>query len=120
MEISDYKPIKIIPNIKLLVNIFTEYRDYKFSNGFYWVGIDLEGNYINKEIMDNVNKLTYKDKLELSNSLYSMDEELYNDAIKIFQNTVTKEEYYNFIKELEKIGIMKYNWNCFYDAQKNN
>ena len=27
-------------------------------------------------------------------------------------------EYYNFTEKLEKFGIMKYNWQCFMDAQK--
>lgn len=118
MEITS-SPIKITKiNIKLLSNVFTEYRDYKFSNGFYFVGMDIKGIYINQEIMDNVNKLSNIDKLELLNSLYSLDEELYNDALKIFQNTATKEEYYNFTEKLEKFGIMKYNWQCFNEAQK--
>jgi hypothetical protein len=118
MEITS-SPIKIIKiNIKLLSNVFTEYRDYKFSNGFYYVGIDLKGNYINKEIIDNVNKLSNIEKLELLNSLYSLDEELYNDALKIFENTATKEEYYNFTEKLDKFGIMRYNWQCYNDAQK--
>jgi hypothetical protein len=118
MEITS-SPIKITKiNIKLLSNVFTEYRDYKFSNGFYFVGMDIKGNYINQEIMDNVKKLSNIDKLELLNSLYSLDEELYNDVLKIFQNTATKEEYYNFTEKLEKFGIMKYNWQCFMDAQK--
>ena len=118
MEITS-SPIKIIKiNIKLLSNVFTEYRDYKFSNGFYWIGMDNKGNYINKEITDNVNKLSNLDKLELLNSLYSLDEELYSDALKIFQNTATKEEYYNFTEKLDKFGIMRYNWQCFNDAQK--
>jgi len=83
MEITS-SPIKITKiNIKLLSNIFTEYRDYKFSNGFYFVGMDIKGNYTNKEIIDNVNKLSNLDKLELLNSLYSLDEELYSEAIKI-------------------------------------
>ena len=119
MEFSDYKPIKITKiNTKLLLNVFTEYRDYKFSNGFFWVGMDHQGNYINKEIMDNVNKLTNLDKFELLNSLYSLNEELYNDSIKIFENTATKDEYYNFTEKLDKFGIMKYNWQSFMEAQK--
>jgi hypothetical protein len=119
MEIINYKPIKITKiNIKLLSNILTEYRDYKFSNGFYWVGMDIKGNYINKEIIDNLNKLSNIDKFELLNSLYSLDEELYNDALKIFQNIATKDEYYNFTEKLDKFGIMKYNWQCFMEAQK--
>lgn len=118
MELTS-SPIKITKiNIKLLSNVFTEYRDYKFSNGFYFVGMDIKGNYINKEIIDNVNKLSNLDKLELLNSLYSLDEELYNDALKIFENTATKEEFYNFTERLEKNGIMRYNWQCFMDAQK--
>jgi hypothetical protein len=118
MEITS-SPIKIIKiNIKLLSNVFTEYRDYKFSNGFYYVGLDLKGEYINKEIIDNINKLSNIDKLELLNSLYSLNEELYNDAIKIFENTATKEEYYNFTEKLDKFGIMKYNWQSFMEAQK--
>jgi len=118
MEIAS-SPIKITKiNIKLLSKVFTEYRDYKFSNGFYFVGMDIKGNYINKEIIDNVNKLSNLDKLELLNSLYSLDEELYTDAIKIFENTATKEEYYNFTEKLEKFGIMRYNWQCFMEAQK--
>jgi hypothetical protein len=72
--------------------------------------MDIKGNNTNQEIMDNVNKLSNIDKLELLNSLYSLDEELYSDALKIFQNTATKEEYYNFTEKLEKFGIMKYNW----------
>ncbi len=118
MEIPS-SPIKITKiNIKLLSNVFTEYRDYKFSNGFYWVGMDIKGNYTNKEIIDNVNKLSNLDKLELLNSLYSLDEELYCDALKIFENTATKEEYYKFTEKLEKFGIMRYNWQCFMEAQK--
>ena len=118
MEVTS-SPIKITKiNIKLLSNVFTEYRDYKFSNGYYFVGMDEEGNYINKEIIDNVNKLSSIDKLELLNSLYSLDDKLYSVAIKIFQNTATKEEFYDFIKKLEKFGIMKYNWQCFMEAQK--
>jgi hypothetical protein len=118
MEITS-SPNKITKiNIKLISNVFTEYRDYKFSNGYYFVGMDKEGNYINKEIMDNVNKLKNLDKLELLNSLYSLNEELYNDAIKIFENTATKEEYYNFTEKLDKFGIMKYNWQSFMEAQK--
>jgi len=116
MEITS-TPIKTTKiNIKVISNVFTEYRDYKFSNGFYWVGMDIKGNYTNKEIMDNVNKLSNLDKLELLNSLYSLDEELYSDAIKIFENTATKEEYYNFTEKLEKFGIMRYNLQCFYEA----
>jgi len=118
MEITIYKPIKITPNTKLVSNVFTEYRDYKFSNGFYFVGMDLKGEYINKEIIDNLEKLTITQRQELLNSLYSYDEELFNSAIKIFQNTATKEEYYNFIEELEKFGIMRYNWQSFMEAQK--
>ena len=118
MEINKYKPIKITPNTKLVSAVFTEYRDYKFSNGFYFVGLDLDGNYINKEIIDNLNKLTNIQQQELLNSVFSYNEELYNDAIKIFQNTAIKEEYYNFIEKLEKFGIMKYNWQCFNEAQK--
>ena len=105
MEINKYKPIKITPNTKLVSAVFTEYRDYKFSNGFYFVGLDLDGNYINKEIIDNLNKLTNIQQQELLNSVFSYNEELYNDAIKIFQNTAIKEEYYNFIEKLEKFGI---------------
>ena len=118
MEItsSPSKTTKI--NIKVISNVFTEYRDYKFSNGFYWVGMDIKGNYTNKEIIDNVNKLSNVDKLELLNSLYSLDEELYSEAIKIFENTATKEEFYDFTEKLEKFGIMKYNWQCFMEAQK--
>ena len=110
MELNS-SPIKITKiNIKLISNVFIEYRDYKFSNGFYFVGMDIKGNYINKEIMDNVNKLSSVEKLELLNSLYSLDEELYTDALKILQNTASKEEFFNFTKKLEKFGIMKYNW----------
>jgi len=118
MEITS-TPIKITKiNIKLLSNVFTEYRDYKFSNGFYFVGMDIKGNYINKEIIDKVNKLSNLNKLELLNSLYSLDEELYSEALKIFENTATKEEFYDFTEKLEKFGIMKYNWQCFMEAQK--
>ncbi len=118
MEITS-TPNKITKiNIKLISNVFTEYRDYKFSNGFYWVGMDIKGNYINKEIIDNFNKLSNLDILELLNSLYSLDEELYSDALKIVKNTATKEEYYNFTEKLDKFGIMKYNWQCFIEAQK--
>ncbi len=63
MEITS-SPSKITKiNIKLLSKVFTEYRDYKFSNGFYFVGMDIKGNYINKEIIDNVNKLSSNENL---------------------------------------------------------
>jgi len=103
---TTYKPIKITPNIRLIATVFTEYRDSKISVGYYWVGMDNDGNYINKKIIDNVNKLSNLDKLELLNSLYSLNEKLYVIFLKILKNTATKEEFFNFIEELNKFKIM--------------
>jgi len=106
------------PNIKLLSNVLTEYRDYKFSNGFYVVGLELRGEYVNSDIIKNLNKLNTSQMKELLDNLNYYDKELFNLAKKVFTNTASKEEFYYYTERLEKTDVMRYNWKCFSDAQR--
>jgi hypothetical protein len=105
------------PNIKLL-SYLTEWRDYKFSNGFYVVGLELKGDYINNDIIKNLEKLNTSQMKELLDNINYYDKELYNLAKKVFTNTASKDEFYNYCEKLEKTGVMQYNWKCFCDAQR--
>jgi hypothetical protein len=116
--LSNYESIKLTqPNIKLLSNVLTEYRDYKFSNGFWVVGLE-KGEYINSDIIKNLDKLNSIQVKELLDNLNYHDKELFNLAKKVFTNTASKEEFYDYIERLEKTGVMQYNWKCFSDAQR--
>ena len=106
------------PNIKLLSNVLTEYRDYKFSNGFYVVGLELKGDYVNNDIIKNLDKLNSSQVKELLNNLNYYDKELFNLAKKVFTNTASREEFYDYTERLEKTDVMQYNWKCFSDAQR--
>ena len=116
--LSNYESIKLTqPNIKLLSNVLTEYRDYKFSNGFWVVGLE-KGEYINSDIIKNLDKLNSIQVKELLDNLNYHDKELFNLAKKVFTNTASKEEFYDYTERLEKTGVMQYNWKCFSDAQR--
>jgi hypothetical protein len=117
--LSNYEPLKLEqPNIKLLSNVLTEYRDYKFSNGFWVVGFELKGEYNNSNIIKNLDKLNASQVKELLNNLNYCDKELFNLAKKVFTNTASKEEFYDYTERLEKTDVMRYNWKCFSDSQK--
>jgi hypothetical protein len=105
------------PNVKLL-SYLTEWRDYKFSNGFFIVGLDLKGDYINNDIIKNLDKLNTSQMKELLDNLNFYDEELFNLAKKVFLNTASKDEFYDYSKKLENTGVMQYNWKCVQDAQR--
>ncbi len=105
-------------NIKLLANVLTEYRDYKFSNGFWVVGFELKGEYINSDIIKNLDKLNTSQVKELLDNINYNDNELFQLAKKVFTNTASKEEFYHYVEKLEKTDVMKYNWKCFSDAQR--
>jgi hypothetical protein len=117
--LSNYEPVKITePNIKLLSNVLTDYRDYKFSNGFWVTGLAIKGEYINSDIIKNLDIFNSSQIKELLDNLNYYDKELFNLAKKVFTNTASKEEFYHYVEKLEKTGVMQYNWKCFSDAQK--
>jgi hypothetical protein len=105
------------PNIKLL-SCLTEWRDYKFSNGFYIVGLELEGIYVNSNIIKNLDKLNTSQMRELLDNLNYCNKELFDLAKKVFTNTASKDEFYDYSAKLGKTGVMQYNWKCFCDAQR--
>ncbi len=115
----NYEPAKLThSNIKLLANVLTEYRDYKFSNGFWVVGLELKREYNNSHIIKNLDKLTSSQVKELLDNINYNDNELFHLAKKVFTNTASKEEFYNYVEKLEQTDVMRYNWKCFSDAQR--
>ncbi len=116
--ITGYVPSVLITlNLILLSKILTEWRDYKFSNGFYWVGLD-RGEYKNCEIMETLNRLNINQIKELLDNLNHIDKELFTLAQKVFTNTASVEEFYKYIEILNKTDVMQYSWKRFSEAQR--
>jgi len=79
-----------------------EYRDYKFSNGYFYLE--------EKGIQTLVSKMNITDFELLVDQLYSANTELYRLFKKILMNDSTDSDYRNYALKLEATGVMKYNW----------
>jgi len=116
--IASYVPSELSEgNLSLLSGILIEWRDYKFSNGFYWVGLD-RGKYINREIIDALDRLDSNQIKELLDNLNHIDKELFTLAQKVFTNTASQEEFYRYIEILEKTDVMQCSWRRFSQVQR--
>ncbi len=117
--ITNYVPSELhSPNLKLLSEILTEWRDYKFSNGFFFVGLELKGEYNNKDICTNLDRLNTSQMKELLDNLNHIDKNLFTLAQKVFTNTASTEEFNDYIDLLIKTNIMQYSWKRFNDVHR--
>ncbi len=92
-------------NLNVLSNL-TEYRDYKFSNGFW---------YLDKNELQNLaSRMSASNFETLLDQLYGASTELYNLFKKVLMNESTDEEYYEYNKLLESTGVMRYNYSRLY------
>lgn len=92
-------------NFNVLSNL-TEYRDYKFSNGFWY----LDKN----ELQKLASRMSASNFETLLDQLYGASTELYNLFKKVLMNESTDEEYHEYNKLLESTGVMKYNYSRLY------
>ncbi len=101
-----YQPKKALEvNFNVLSNL-TEYRDYKFSNGFW---------YLDKNELQKLSSRMSAGNFEtLLDQLYGSSTELYNLFKKILMNESSDDEYHEYNKLLEATGVMKYNYSRLY------
>lgn len=105
-HLSAYQPKNPTTQDFKILRQLTEYRDYKFSNGFYYLEKD--------ELKTMVMKMSVYNFEQLLDQLFSISFELYVLFKKILMNESTDEEYVSYITKLEATGIMNYNWSCYY------
>ena len=97
------KPLEV--NFNVLSNL-TEYRDYKFSNGFWY----LDKN----ELQKLASRMSASNFETLLDQLYGSSTELYNLFKKVLMNESSDDEYYEYNKLLEATGVMKHNYSRLY------
>jgi hypothetical protein len=101
-----YQPKSSPLNLSILSDV-QEYRDYKISNGFWY----LEPEELNKF----VSKMSLERFQLLLDQLFSVDPELYNLFKKILKKESSEDDYRNYILFLEKTDLMKYNYSRLYN-----
>lgn len=94
-------------DLKILSKL-TEYRDYKFSNGFWYLN--------QKELIDLVSKMSLVDFQHLLDQLYSTNHELYGLFKKLVMEESSEDDYRNYMSLLEKTDVMKYNYSRLYGS----
>jgi hypothetical protein len=105
-HILNYQPKKYSRvNLQILSQL-TEYRDYKFSNGFW----HLDQN----EIRTLVSNMSSYDFELLLDQIFSASPVLYDLFKKILMNESTVNEYHQYCVELENAGVMDYNYKQLY------
>lgn len=105
-HLSTYQPKNPTTQDFKVLRQLTEYRDYKFSNGFYYLEKD--------ELITMVMKMSVYNFEQLLDQLFGISFELYVLFKKILMNESTDENYVSYITKLEATGIMNYNWSCYY------
>jgi hypothetical protein len=104
-HLSKYQPKKSYTIDYKCLSQLTEYRDYKFSNGFYYLEPE--------ELKSFVKKLTVTNFELLLNQLFGTNPELYELFKKILMGESSESEYRDYIEKLEATGVMNYNWNRY-------
>jgi hypothetical protein len=103
--LTSYQPKSSPLNLSVLSRV-SEYRDYKFSNGFWYLN--------QKELIDLVSKMSLVDFQHLLDQLYSTNPELYSLFKKLVIEESSEDDYRNYMSLLEKTDVMKYNYSRLY------
>jgi hypothetical protein len=105
--LTSYQPKSSPLNLSVLSKV-SEYRDYKFSNGFWYLN--------QKELIDLVSKMSLVDFQHLLDQLYSTNPELYSLFKKLVMEESSEDDYRNYMSLLEKTDVMKYNYSRLYGS----
>jgi hypothetical protein len=103
--LTSYQPKSSPLNLSVLSKV-SEYRDCKFSNGFWYLN--------QKELIDLVSKMSLVDFQHFLDQLYSANPELYGLFIKLLMEESSEDDYRNYMSLLEKTDVMKYNYSRLY------
>jgi hypothetical protein len=103
--LTSYQPKSSPLNLSVLSKV-SEYRDYKFSNGFWYLN--------QKELIDLVSKMSLVDFQHLMDQLFSVNPELYGLFKKLVMEESSEDDYRNYTSLLEKTDVMKYNYSRLY------
>ena len=106
-SLTSYQPKSSPLNLSVLSRV-SEYRDYKFSNGFWYLNL--------KELIDLVSKMSLVDFQHLLDQLFSVDPELYSLFKKMLMEESSEDDYRNYMSLLEKTDVMKYNYSRLYGS----
>ena len=106
-SLTSYQPKSLPLNLSVLSKV-SEYRDYKFSNGFWYLN--------QKELIDSVSKMSLVDFQHLLDQLFSVDPELYGLFKKLVMDESSEDDYRNYTSLLEKTDVMKYNYSRLYGS----
>lgn len=105
--LTSYQPKSSSLNLSVLSKV-SEYRDYKFSNGFWYLN--------QKELIDSVSKMSLVDFQHLLDQLFSANPELYGLFKKLVMDESSEDDYRNYTSLLEKTDVMKYNYSRLYGS----
>ena len=105
--LTSYQPKSVPLNLSVLSKV-SEYRDYKFSNGFWYLN--------QKELIDFVSKMSLVDFQHLMDQLFSVNPELYSLFKKMLMEESSEDDYRNYMSLLEKTDVMKYNYSHLYGS----
>ena len=105
--LTSYQPKSVPLNLSVLSKV-SEYRDYKFSNGFWYLN--------QKELIDFVSKMSLVDFQHLMDQLFSVNPELYSLFKKMLMEESSEDDYRNYTSLLEKTDVMKYNYSHLYGS----
>ena len=108
-SLDSYQPKSSPLNLSVLSRV-SEYRDYKFSNGFWYLN--------QKELIDLVSKMSLVDFQNLLDQLFSVDPELYSLFKKMLMEESSEDDYRNYMSLLEKTDVMKYNYSRLYGSSR--
>ncbi len=106
--LSKYQPKKSYTIDYKCLSQLTEFRDYKFANGFYYLNPE--------ELQTFVKKLTVNNFELLIDQLYGTNPELYELFKKILLGESSESEYQDYMVKLEATGVMNYNRNRYYSS----
>ncbi len=106
--LTSYQPKSpLTKDFKVLTKL-TEYRDYKFSNGFYHL--------TQEELQSLAKRMTFSDFELLLDQLFGANPELYSLFRKVLMNESSEDDYRNYMLLLETTGVMKYNYSRLYGS----
>ena len=107
-HLSKYQPKSPSTMDFKVLGKLTEYRDYKFSNGFYHL--------TREELQSLAKRMTVSDFELLLDQLFGANPELYSLFRKVLMNESSEDDYHRYTTLLEATGVMKYNYSRLYSS----